>query len=139
MRRVTMMLGALAMVVRSAGGPWPPPPAAMPPMPPSAKRSGYLYYTDANENPFKNEGDAPGTRPRAGTGVYGEHLLRPGIRRPPRRESPALASRPTAILACTDVLAHGETNTSASRGQMRQELFQLARPSSFASPTTPER
>src|SRR5215216_845097 len=56
MRRVMLMLSALGMVVGVLAGPVAAAPAGNAANAAKCEEGGYLDYTDANGNPFKNEG-----------------------------------------------------------------------------------
>src|SRR5215208_3879005 len=56
MRRVMLMLSALGMVVGVLAGPVTAAPAGNAANAAKCEEGGYLDYTDANGNPFKNEG-----------------------------------------------------------------------------------
>ncbi len=66
MRRVTMMLGALAMVVGVLAGPVAAAPGGNAANAAKCEEGGYLDYTDANGNPFKNEGQCSSYAARGG-------------------------------------------------------------------------
>jgi hypothetical protein len=66
MRRVTMMLGALAMVVGLLAGPVAAAPGGNAANAHKCEEGGYLDYTDAEGNPFKNEGQCTSYAARGG-------------------------------------------------------------------------
>jgi hypothetical protein len=66
MRRVTMMLGALAMVVGLLAGPVAAAPGGNAANAHKCEEGGYLDYTDAQGNPFKNEGQCTSYAARGG-------------------------------------------------------------------------
>jgi hypothetical protein len=66
MRRVTMMLGALAMVVGLLAAPVAAAPGGNAANAAKCEDGGYLYYTDAEGNPFKNEGQCTRYAARGG-------------------------------------------------------------------------
>lgn len=66
MRRVTMMLGALAMVVGLLAGPVAAAPGGNSANAAKCAEGGYLDYTDAQGNPFKNEGQCTSYAARGG-------------------------------------------------------------------------
>src|SRR5215217_4109175 len=75
MRRVTMMLGALAMVVGLLAGPVAAAPGGNAANAHKCEEGGYLDYTDAQGNPFKNEGQCTSYAARGGQLVpTGPHL-----------------------------------------------------------------
>jgi len=75
MRRVTMMLGALAMVVGLLAGPVAAAPGGNAANAHKCEEGGYLDYTDPQGNPFKNEGQCTSYAARGGQLVpTGPHL-----------------------------------------------------------------
>jgi hypothetical protein len=67
MRRVTLMLGTLAIVVGLLGGPVAAAPGGNAANAAKCEEGGYLNYTDANGNVFKNEGQCTSYAARGGT------------------------------------------------------------------------
>ena len=66
MRRVMLMLSALGMVVGVLAGPVAAAPAGNAANAAKCEEGGYLDYTDANGNPFKNEGQCTRYAAKAG-------------------------------------------------------------------------
>src|SRR5215218_2194454 len=66
MRRVMLMLSALGMVVGVLAGPVAAAPAGNAANAAKCEEGGYLDYTDANGNPFKNEGQCTRYAARGG-------------------------------------------------------------------------
>ena len=66
MRRVTMMLGALAMVVGLLAGPVAAAPGGNAANAHKCEEGGYLDYTKSNGDPFKNEGQCTSYAARGG-------------------------------------------------------------------------
>jgi hypothetical protein len=66
MRRVMLMLSALGMVVGVLAGPVTAAPGGNAANAAKCEEGGYLDYTDANGNPFKNEGQCTSYAARGG-------------------------------------------------------------------------
>src|SRR5215207_72190 len=66
MRRVMLMLSALGMVVGVLAGPVAAAPAGNAANAAKCEEGGYLDYTDANGDPFKNEGQCTSYAARGG-------------------------------------------------------------------------